>query len=120
MQGHHTVATTGIGERVGKCIRTGCDVRVLVPIKAVACERRRIACIAVAHGQMQRHHAVATTGIGKRVGQRIRTGGDVRVFVPIETVTSKRCCVARITVTNRKMQRHHTVATRCIGEHVGK
>ena len=56
VQGHHAVATGCIGKCVGKGIRTGCDVRVLVPVEAVARERRRVARVAVAHRQVQRHY----------------------------------------------------------------
>ena len=69
VQGHHTVATAGIGERVGEGIRAGGNVRMLVPVEAVARKRRRVARVAVAHRQMQRHHAVTTAGVRKRMGQ---------------------------------------------------
>ena len=90
-----------------QAVRAGSDVRMFVPIKTIAGKGRGISCVAVAHRQMQRHHAVATGCICKRMRQAVRAGGDVRMFVPVEAITSKCRRVARIAVAHRQVQRHH-------------
>ena len=96
VQSHHTVAARSIGKRVGKRIRTGGYIRMLVPVETVASNRRGIARVTMAYRQMQSYYAVAATGIGKRVGKRIRAGGNIRVLVPVETITCNRRRIARI------------------------
>ena len=118
VQGHHRVATARIRERVRQAVCAGGDVRILIPVETVARERRRVACVAVAHRQVQRHHAVATGCVRERVRQTVRTGRNVRMFVPVEAVARKRRRVARVAMTHRQVQRHHRVATGCVRERV--
>ena len=91
---------------------------MLVPVKTVAGKRRRVARVAVAHRQFQRHHRITTRGVGKGVRQAVRTGCDIRMLVPVKAVASKRCRVARIAVANRQVQRHHRITTRGVGKGV--
>ena len=120
VQRHHAVATRGVGKGTRQAVCAGGDVRMFVPIKTIAGKGRGISCVAVAHGQMQRHHAVATGCIRKRMRQAVCAGGDVRVLVPVEAIASERRGIARVAVAHRQVQRHHAVATRGVGERVGK
>ena len=90
-----------------QAVCAGGDVRVLVPVEAVARKRRGIARVAVADRQVQCHHAVATTCIGKGVRQAVRAGSNVRVLVPVEAIACKCRRIACIIETDRQVQRHH-------------
>ena len=57
--------------------------------------------------QFQRHHRVATAGVGECMRQVVAAGGDVRMLVPVETVACERRRVARVAVANRQFQCHH-------------
>ena len=89
---------------------------MLVPIKTVARKRRRVARIAVAHRQVQRHHTVAAAGIRKGVRQDFRTRSYIEMLVPVETVASKGCRITRAAMPHRQMQRHHTITAANIGK----
>ena len=118
VQRHYTITARGVGEGVFQIVRTGSNIGMLIPIKTVASKRCRVTRIAMAHCQMQGHHAVTTRGIRKRMRKRIRAGGDIRVFIPVETVASERSRVARIAVSNCQVQGHHAVATRGVSKGV--
>ena len=89
---------------------------MLVPIKTVARKRRRVARIAVAHRQVQRHHRITTRGVGKGVRQDFRTRSYIEMLVPVETVASKGCRITRVAMPHRQMQRHHTITAANIGK----
>ena len=118
IQRHHTVTPGSVGKRVLQTVRAGGDVMVLIPIESVARESCRVARIAMAYRQMQRHHTVTPGSVGKRVRQTVRTGGNIVVLVPVEAVASKRRGIARVAVAQRQVQGYHAVAATGIGERV--
>ena len=67
MQGHHAVATAHVRESVRRCNGRRLRIGRAVPCETVTIKCRRIACVAISHGQMQGHHTVATTCVRERV-----------------------------------------------------
>ena len=110
MQRHHTVAAARVREGVGERLGGFGDVRMLVPVEAVACKSGGITSIAVTDGQVQRHHRVATADVREGVGERLSGFGDVRMLVPVEAVAGKGGGVASVAVSDGQMQRHHRIA----------
>ena len=88
LQLHHTVATRGVGERVGGLIVVA-GVEVAVdPTQTVAGNNFVSTRVAVVDGEPQRHYTVATVGGRARVGvgRCCRRGCRIGVVMPRETV----------------------------------
>ena len=94
--------------RQGFC--TGGDSMIFVPVETVAGNRCRVACIAVIHSQVQRHHTVAAARVRERMHRSNGRGFRIGCAVPSKAVTSNRCRIARVAVSHRQMQRHNTIA----------
>ena len=84
---------------------------MLVPVEAVARKCRCVARVAMIHRQMQRHHAVTTICVRKRVRKGIRTGSNIRMLIPVEAVTCNRRRVTRVAVIHGQVQGHHTITS---------
>ena len=120
VQGHHGVAAADIREGMRERLGGLGDIRVLVPVEAVAGESGGVAGVAVSDGEVQRHHGVAAAGIREGMGERLGGLCDIRVLVPVEGVAGEGGGVAGIAVTDGEMQGHHGVATQHVGEGVGE
>ena len=116
VQGHHTVAARSVREGVGERLSGFGDVRMLVPVEAVAGEGSGVASITVPDGQMQGHHGVAAEHVSEGVGERLSGFGDVRILVPVEAIAGEGDGVARAGRQNRQMQRHRAVTAVDVGE----
>ena len=111
VQGHHGVAAAGIREGMGERLGGLGNARVLIPVEGVAGESGGVAGIAVANGEVQGHHGVATQHVGEGVGERLGGFRDVRVLVPIEAVACEGGGVADTGGQNGQMQRYGAVAS---------
>ena len=89
MQGHHTVATCCIGQRVGRSVGA-CGIGIAVdPIVAVACHLLVDTGAAMVDGQMQGHHTVASCRIGQCVGRGV---GACGISVAVNPIVAVACC----------------------------
>ena len=84
---------------------------MLIPVEAVTSNSRRVTRVAMIHRQMQRHHAVTTICVRKRVRKGIRTGSNIRMLIPVEAVTSNSRRVTRVAVIHGQVQGHHTITS---------
>ena len=107
MQRHHAVAASRVREDM-YVVATLREVRVLVPVEAVASNGGGIARVGVVDGQMQRHHRVATGRIRERVG--VVAGRGEVLTIPVKTTVNHSRCVSRRNSVHRQSQRDHTVA----------
>ena len=116
VQRHHTVATGEVGRGVGRSHSRSGGVVLTMPGEAVASSSGGVGSGAGVDGQVQRHHTVATGGIGHRVGRsHSRSGGVVRA-VPDEVVASRGGGVTGVAVVDSQVQRIGAGAELGIGE----
>ena len=112
----HLCTTVGIRVAVG--VITTFDISGTVPSKALAFSFGNCGMRGIEDGQVQRINTRTTITI--RVGIRINIRGGICSTMPHITLAgirdSKRIMRA---ILHRQIQRHHTVAARCIAAHEG-
>ena len=109
VKGYHTVAAGHIG-RIGRII-AGLSVGGAMPREVLTGNGGGVSRVAVTDRQMQRHHTVAAACVRECVRQRLCGGGDVRMLVPVEAVTSERRRVARSGVVDGEVKGYQRIAT---------
>ena len=120
VQGHDTVATCRIGERVFQILAGLRNASMFVPVKAVTSNSNGVSIVSVIHRQVQGHDAVAACRIGERVFQIFAGLRNASMFVPVEAVAGDGNGVTIVGVVHYQVQCYDAVAACRIGERVGQ
>ena len=110
VEGHHTVATRHVLQRVGRRVRAlGVEVAVN-PAQAVANHLLVDAGVRMFHRQVQRHHAITACCALQRVRRGVRACGVEIAVNPAQAVTNHPLVDAGFGEVHRQVQRHNAVA----------
>ena len=111
-------ARAAVGISVVVVVNRAAGVRGAVPCVAVAGYDGGVVAGVAVDGQVQCHDAVAAGGIGELMSQVVAAGSEAGMLIPVEAVAGHCRGVTRGAVLDSQVQRHHAVASGCIGEGV--
>ena len=120
MQCHHRVATRCVGKSISGGNFRSFGIGRTIPVKTVAGESGSIAGIAVSDSQMQCYHRVTTRSIGKSMSRSNFRSFGICCAIPCEAIACECSGISSVAVSDSQVQCHHRVATRGIGEGMGR